>query len=122
MSPTNNTTNSNYQYNAHPNSTNNPTGNNTNNHVPPRWPRLPGECDHDGKWGHKREDCQFLKNQFRNTERANVCKPVSENLPANKVEEEVVLFNETPTVRNEELGLMKSETTYEQPIQQHQAK
>ena len=31
--------------------------------------------------------------------------PISESIPANEVEEEVVLINETPTMRNKELDL-----------------
>ena len=34
--------------------------------------------------------------------------PVSENVPENGVEEEVVLINKLPTMRNEELGLNES--------------
>ena len=88
-----------------PTSNANPTANNTNNYVPPRRPRVQVKCDHCGKWGHRKEDCWFLKNnQFRNAEKANVCMPVSEDVP-NGVEDEVVLINEMPTIKNEETGL-----------------
>ena len=103
-----NTQNTNNPTNAYQNQNpmNNSTANNTNNYVPPRGPRFQGKCNHCGKWGHKREDCWFLKNnQFRNTERANVCMSVPLDLPQNRVEEEVMLINKMPTMRNEESGL-----------------
>ena len=91
--------------NCNTNSSSNPTVNNTNNYIPYRRPRFQGKCNHYGKWGHRREDSWCLKNQFRIAERANVCMPVSENVPKNRVEEEVVLINKMPTIRNGESGL-----------------
>ena len=83
ISTTNNSTNTNCNANSNPN----PTGNNTNNYIPPRRPRFQGNWEHCRKWEHGREDCWFLKNnQFGNIWRANVCMPVSENVPQNRVE------------------------------------
>ena len=101
----NNTTNANCNANSNPNPTSNPTGNNINNYIPPRRSRSEGKCDHCRKWGHRREDCWFLKNQFRKAERVNLCMPLSEDVPKNGVEEEVVLINKMPTIRNEESDL-----------------
>ena len=102
MSTSNNPTNT----NCNTNSTPNPKGNNTNKYVPSRKSRFQGKCNHCRKWGHSREGCSFLgNNQFRNAERANICMPVAENIPQNRVVEEVVLINKMCTVRNEESGL-----------------
>ena len=102
MSTTNNPTKINCNASSYPN----PKEKKTNNYVPSRRPRFQGKCNHCGRWGYKRKDCWFLKiNQFRNAERANVCISVSENVPQNGVEEEVVLIIKIPTVRNEESGL-----------------
>ena len=93
------------KYKSNPNPTGNPMGNNNNNYIHPRRPRFPGKCNHCRKWGYRREDCWFLKNQFSNAERANICILVSEDVPKKRGEEEVVLINEIPTLRNEESGL-----------------
>ena len=99
--------NANHNANSNSNSTNNFTGNSMNNYIPPRRPRFQGKCNHRRKWGHRRKDCWFLKKQFRNPERANICMAVSEIIPKNGVEEEVVLINKMPTMRNEESCLNK---------------
>ena len=87
------------------NTTNIPTANYTNSYVPPRRPRFPGKCDHCRKWGHKCKDCWLLKNQLRNSEKANVYIPATNNVEETGVEEEVVLINKMPTMKNEKTGL-----------------
>ena len=65
MSIMNNPTNANHNTNLNSNPMSNPEGNNTNNYVPPRRPRFKGKSNHCRKWGHRREDCRFLKKSIQ---------------------------------------------------------
>ena len=78
--------------------------NNANNYIPHRGARYYQKCDHCGKWGHKKENCWFLKKeqQEKKSEKAKAMQTLAQN---SYLEEEMALVKEMPVMKNNNLEL-----------------